>query len=675
MSIFARCLAGLLLALSCLAQPALASPARDLAAVLALPRSSDLVGAAEAERFAWVVTEAGVRTIWVGGANETPRAVWTSGKDDGVTLSQLSLSRDGKAIVFVRGGDGDWADDRLPNPGTLARAPAQEVVWLDLAGGQPRVLGQGHSPVVAPDGRVAFTRESELFVWDTQGPPQAVAQLVGTVRDLAFSPDGMRLLFVEDRGTHAYAGLFDLGGSQVRYLAPGLSTAADPVFSPDGRQVALIRYRDPPEGSDARAASYWTIDVADAATGAARTVWRAPAGRGGRYAGTRQRNLYWTADNRLLFPWERDGWLHVYALAAEGRGAPVELTPGQFEVETFTLDPDKRSLLFVANAEDLDRHELYRAEPGRAAVRMTRAARIEGYPAIAGKQVAVVATDERSPAHVALIDGPTLGPVGQLEGGVAPKSVTFRAADGALVYGQLFEGRGSGKRPAVVFLHGGPRRQMMTGFHPSGYYSNAYAFNQHLAALGTTVLAVNYRSGTGYGLAFRDATEIARDGASEYRDVIAGGKWLAAQPGVDPARIGVWGGSWGGYLTALALARDSATFKVGVDLHGVHAMQRSVSDALSPADQEKARQLQWDSSPLGAIDRWTSPVLLIHGDDDRNVPFRQSVVLARELASRGIPFEEMVFPNERHTFLRHARWVEALSASAVFIDQHLKAAR
>jgi dipeptidyl aminopeptidase/acylaminoacyl peptidase len=216
---------------------------------------------------------------------------------------------------------------------------------------------------------------------------------------------------------------------------------------------------------------------------------------------------------------------------------------------------------------------------------------------------------------------------------------------------------------------------MLPAFHPSGYYSNAYILNQHFAANGYDVLAVNYRSGTGYGAAFRDDPEQARAGASEYRDVLAAGRWLAAREDVDPARIGIWGGSWGGYLVALALARDSDLFAAGVDFHGVHSMLRPVPNSLSPAAQVAARQLQWDSSPLGAIERWRSPVLLIHGDDDRNVDFSQSVLLARELAARRIPFRELAFPNERHSFLRHDHWLASFRATEAFFEETLKAPR
>jgi dipeptidyl aminopeptidase/acylaminoacyl peptidase len=243
------------------------------------------------------------------------------------------------------------------------------------------------------------------------------------------------------------------------------------------------------------------------------------------------------------------------------------------------------------------------------------------------------------------------------------------------VHGILFRARGPGRHPALVFVHGGPRRQMLPAFHPSGYYSNAYVMNQHLAARGFDVLAVNYRSGTGYGAAFRDDPEQARSGASEYRDVLAAGRWLAAQGHVAPKRIGIWGGSWGGYLTALALARDSDLFAAGVDFHGVHSMLRPLPGNLSPAAQDAARRLQWESSPMAAIDRWRSPVLLIHGDDDHNVDFSQSVLLARELAARRIPYRELVFPNERHSFLVHAHWLASYRTASAFLEEMLKEPR
>src|SRR5208283_5973440 len=138
-------------------------------------------------------------------------------------------------------------------------------------------------------------------------------------------------------------------------------------------------------------------------------------------------------------------------------------------------------------------------------------------------------------------------------------------------HAQLFLPHNAGdglRHPALCFFHGGSRRQMLLGFHYMYYYSNSYAMNQYLASQGYIVLAVNYRSGIGYGMKFREALNYGATGASEYNDVVGAGLYLKNRPDVDPTRIGLWGGSYGGYLTALGLARASNLFAAGVDFHG-----------------------------------------------------------------------------------------------------------
>ena len=140
---------------------------------------------------------------------------------------------------------------------------------------------------------------------------------------------------------------------------------------------------------------------------------------------------------------------------------------------------------------------------------------------------------------------------------VEPRQVIFQAPDGLEIHGQLFIPKGAKAgdgRPAAIFMHGGPIRQMMLGFHMRGYYHNCYSMNQYLASKGYVVLSVNFRSGIGYGRAFRTAPHQGPRGASEYQDIVAGARYLQKRPEVDPERIGLWGGSYGGYLTALGLA-------------------------------------------------------------------------------------------------------------------------
>ncbi len=658
-----------------LAQPAVTAAPNDLAAALALPVASELTGARDAERFAWVETAAGVRNIWVADKGRPARRITDFAEDDGQQLYDLAFSRDGSSLAFVRGGDAEFPDSAIPNTASAAMPPKQQVFLAPAAGGPALLVAEGHSPVFAPTGdRLAFIRRGEIWLWERPVGVRRLASVAGGVRRLEWSPEAARLLFVDHRDDYSFVALLDVGDGRLRYLKAGFGLSVEPTFSPDGRQVAFIHYAEPPAGAAPDSGPYWSLHAAEVAGAAVRQVWVAPAGHGGRYMGTRSRNLFWSADGELVFPWERSGWLHPYAIDARKGGTPRELTPGAFEVESFLLAPDGRSLVYAANDGDLDRRHVWqRPLRGGTPLPLTGENGIQSFPTFAGKALAVIATDVTRPAYPASADRKLspLGRVAALPRFVAPEPVLFRAEDGVEVHGQLFRARGPGKHPAVIFVHGGPRRQMLLGFHPTSYYSNAYVMNQHLAAKGYDVLAVNYRSGTGYGRAFRDAPEIGRGGASEYRDVLAAGRWLAGRPHVDPTRIGIWGGSWGGYLTALALARNSDLFAAGVDLHGVHTLLRSVPDNLSLDDQMAARQLQWQSSPMAAIDRWRSPVLLIHGDDDRNVDFSQSLLLARELAARRIPFRELVFPNERHSFFRYAHWVASLRAAEAFLDQTL----
>jgi dipeptidyl aminopeptidase/acylaminoacyl peptidase len=221
---------------------------------------------------------------------------------------------------------------------------------------------------------------------------------------------------------------------------------------------------------------------------------------------------------------------------------------------------------------------------------------------------------------------------------------------------------------------------MLPTWHYRHYYSNSYAMNQYLASRGYVVLALNYRAGIGYGLDFREADGVGAAGASEYNDVLAAAEFLRARADVDPARIGLWGGSYGGYLTALGLARNSDLFKAGVDLHGVHDWYHDTLATdrdnlpLYPLDAPPAAvATALAASPISAVSSWRSPVLLIQGDDDHNVAFSESVRLAEALRDHGVEYQELVLPDEIHGFLRYASWVRAYQATADFLDAKLTA--
>ncbi len=193
------------------------------------------------------------------------------------------------------------------------------------------------------------------------------------------------------------------------------------------------------------------------------------------------------------------------------------------------------------------------------------------------------------------------------------------------------------------------------------FYHMAYAMNQYFASKGYIVMSVNYRSGIGFGRDFRLAPGRGGEGNTEYGDVLAVGRYLQSRPDVDTERIGVWGLSYGGILTAQGLARNSDVFKSGVDMAGVHLRGSSID----PAD------LTYRSSVISAVEGWTSPVLLMHGDDDRNVDFSQTVGLVQALRANDVPYELIVFPDDVHDSLVYDRWLQAFGATDDFFDRTL----
>ena len=658
------------------------------------PFASELSAAPGGGRVAWILNERGARNLWVAAAPDYKGHRLTSyTEDDGQDLGDVVWSPDGRFLVYVRGGDFDNNGD-APNPRNLPQTPEQAVYAIPFEGGPAKRLGAGNGPAVSSDGRVAFLKDGQIWMTalteaKTGGstPYQAVRAKAFS-SDLQWSPDGATLAFTSHRGDHSFIGVYRVANKTVAYLDPSVDRDTWFTWSPDSRRIAFLRsaYSSAiPVGPVREAATPWSIRVADAVTGAGREIWHAEKGPGSAFRGMDARTqVLWAEGDRLVFPWEHDGWLHLYSVAAGG-GREQLLTPGEFEIEHASLSRDRREVLFSSNQDDIDRRHVWRvsASGGKASALMMGEG-IEWEPADTGNEaVAFLRSSATEIARAAVKIGkapvrdlaPTSIPADFPKDLVKPQQVIFPAADGLSIHGQLFLPAGGGKHPAVVFFHGGSRRQMLLGYHSMHYYSNAYAMNQYLASRGFIVLSVNYRSGIGYGLNFREALNFGNSGGSEFNDVMGAGQYMAARADVDPQRIGVWGGSYGGYLTALALARASSLFAAGVDMHGVTDWSLRSERELNAINVDELRQIErtaLQSSPLGDVRNWRSPVLLIHGDDDRNVAFNQTVRLVEALRAQGVEFEELIFPGEVHEFLLQESWVKAYRAAGDFLARKLK---
>jgi dipeptidyl aminopeptidase/acylaminoacyl peptidase len=684
------------IALAALALPCAAQGKQlTLQDLLSTPFPDGLVASPVGGAVAWTFDESGSRNVWVARPPDYKAHKITSYTgDDGQEIGNLAFTSDGGSIVYVRGGSANGRGE-IPNPALDVAGETQAVWVVSLSGGAPRRVGEGHSPAVAPAGdRIAFVKGGQIWgasLRDTM-PAAQLMHTRGRAGELRWSPKGDKLAFVSNREDHNFVGVYDATAKTLGYLSPSVDWDSSPVWSPDGARVAFIRTpttsRKPSFGAN-RTESPWSIVVADVATGAGHEIWKAKEGMGSAFRDiVSDGQLMWGQGDRIVFPWERDGWTHLYAVSTSG-GEATLLTPGEFEVEHVSIAPDRATVLYASNQGDIDRRHIWRVGvSGGKPAPVTSGTGLEWAPVQTsdGKAIVLLRSDAKVPARPALIVGsaaprdlapeviPASFPSSAL---VTPQQVIFPAGDGMLLHGQLFLPPGGAKgarHPAVVFFHGGSRRQMLLGWHYMYYYSNAYAMNQFLASRGFVVLAVNYRSGVGYGLNFREALDYGATGGSEYNDVQGAGLFLRARADVDSSRIGAWGGSYGGYLTALALARSSDIFSAGVDMHGVHdwnlEWETFVPGWRILKDQE-ARRTAFLSSPMAYESTWRSPVLLIQGDDDRNVAFSQTVQLAEDLRKQGVDVEQLIFPDEVHDFLLHRNWLAAYAASFDFLSRKL----
>jgi len=668
--------------------------------VMSAPFQSELKASPAGRQFVWIADQEGRRNVWIAeGSSDgayTPKVLTHYDADDGIDIGEITWTPDGQSVLYVRGGDFEFPEKPAPNPDLLPQGVEQDIWIVPVKGGEPRKVAEGHSPQVSPNGStLVYVLKDQIWTIDLADPSAKPQQLIherGKAESLTWSPDSRSLAFVSGRGDHAFVGVYSFSDRSLHYLAPSTEKDSEPAWSPDGRSIAFLRQPPDVSGIDfkpRREAQPWAIEVANAATGQGREIWRAKAGPGSVFhEADTDHQLLWAAGNRIVFPWEGEGWLHLYSIDTAG-GPAISLTPGEFEVQNVALSPDRKTVYYTSNQGDMDRRHLWEVSVGGgSAKQITHGDGIETAPVvISDGTMALLRSDAHLPMRAAVVaeNGEMHDLAAQLIAAefpaaklVVPQQVIFNSADGLQIHGQLFlppTAKAGQKHPAVIFFHGGSRRQMLLGWHYMQYYSNAYAMNQYLGSLGYVVLSVNYRSGIGYGLNFREALNYGAAGASEFNDVLGAGLYLRGRADVNGARIGVWGGSYGGYLTALALSRASDLFAAGVDLHGVHDWNLELN-IWQPtydrnADKDAAR-IAWESSPLASVKGWRSPVLLMQGDDDRNVQFSQTVRLASALRAQGTPFEEHVFPDEIHDFLLHRTWLEAYQYAAEFFGRYLK---
>ncbi len=681
---------------------------RPFAAFKAYNFPTELCAASSGSKIAWALDEQGKRNVYVAeGPAFKPRKLTSFSKDDGQEITSVSISSDGKWAVFVRGGDhgANW-DHGLPlNPSFETTPFHVQVASVPFNGGETNYLSEGDAPVISPDSKtVTFIKGGQAWAAPIDGSAAArnLFTTRGTVGSLEYSAGDSLLLFVARRTDHSIIGIYTNATTPINWVAPSFNFDDAPHWSPDGKKIVFVRTPGAGGAPDSLLVKKhipWSIYTADIATNKTTLLWKAPATLQGSVPTTDgDYNLHWAANNRIVFLSYHDGWPHLYSIAADG-GKETLLTPGNFMCEHITLSADKKYLVFSANTGkdqlDIERRHAAKVSVDKADMQvLTNGNGLEWMPVLINDNntlafISATATRPPLPAVMQLNNStstiqllgeesvPSNFPTSQL---VTPTQVIFTSADGVKVHADLFlPPGGAGKKPAIVYVHGGPPRQMLLGWHYSDYYSNAYACNQYLASLGFVVLSVNYRLGIGYGYAFHQPKNVGAAGASEYLDIKAAGEWLQKQVFVDGKKIGIYGGSYGGYLTAMALAKDSKLFAAGVDIHGVHdwasrsGLLTAYADKYEKApDLDKALKTAWLSSPVPYMRNWKSPVLIIHADDDRNVRFNESVDLINRLQKQQVPYETIMVADDTHHWMKWENAVTVYGAVADFFVRKLQ---
>ncbi len=604
--------------------------------------------------------------LWSVGADGSspPRAVWTTDEVE----SELAPSPDGRSVAFIRGG----------TLGTPQWQRNEGDLWVR-----------------------SLVSQNEIRLTDTLGVVES---------NPAWSPDGSKIVYtVTESSRHAITPEYSGAKMDYTYLKRAPSDVA--LISAAGGRAATLAaspgYERYPRWIDSNRVLIERVSsdvklreilMVDAATGQEHVLHRDVDDRWWslNYLGA---NPMPSPDGRwIAFITDQDGWDQLYVVPSSG-DTPIQLTEGSFEVRNPSWSPDSTRIAFDTNeGENPGMRHIAVAnlgdDPSSAeTVKLTggRGTNIAPRWSPDGNRLVYQHTDPQTSAELFLISAAAVEEPVRLTSCfpaavdrsrlVAPELVSYTANDGQEVPAYLFVPPGldrSRKHPAVVWIHGDGINQNYDGWHIQRNYAVYYSFHQYLVQQGYVVLAPDYRGSIGYGKSWRQEAYL-EVGGKDYQDIPPAVDYLGTLGFVDTDRVGVWGLSYGGFFTVIALTDQPELFRCGIDVagpvdyrmyyedpyHGAWTVARMGTPEENPVVYDVA-------SPIQRVNRIVRPLLVLHGTADVNVPFIHSVLLLDRLLKLDKDVELMMYPGEFHYFHRAHVLRDAWQRAEQFFDAHLK---
>jgi dipeptidyl aminopeptidase/acylaminoacyl peptidase len=395
--------------------------------------------------------------------------------------------------------------------------------------------------------------------------------------------------------------------------------------------------------------------------------------------------LEWLPGGKMVFASERTGWSHLYL--AEPEGQVRALTSGQWEVRGAELSRDRSTWLIRASREHpADDHLYSLPAAGGTLVRLTtEQGRSDGLLSPDGRRLGVIySRSDRLPDLFLRDPLPGAREVRVTSSGtdeywrhdwLRPEIVSIPHPDGGVVWAGLYRPeKPDPRRPAVMYVHGGGYRQFaQRGWSVYGYsHASHYGMLNHLVQQGYTVLDFDYRGSAGYGRDYR--TDIYRSmGKKDVEGAVAAAKWLSRTQGVDSTRIGIYGVSYGGFMTLMSLFKHPGVFAAGVAAAGVtdwaHYSDEWTSRILNtPHDDPEAYRA---SSPIYHAAGLKDALLIEHGLVDDNVQFQDAARLEQRLIELGKSFDVIYYPMEAHVIAGEPALYDFQRRLTAFFERYL----